>query len=112
MVFWDEDTESNKASARMSGIYASNCLCCCAGIPAWVESLLASSCLVLSAGTRKGLSDWTALFFNAVLRCVYAESERTAAGVSRAGVIFAEARRITSSSAGAKSSGGIPPTAT
>jgi hypothetical protein len=43
---------------------------------------------------------------------VYADSERMLAGPSRAAGIFAEARRITSSSAGANSSGGIPPTAT
>jgi hypothetical protein len=44
----------------------------------------------------------------------YADRECIAAGedVSSSGVILAEALRMTSSSAGAKSSGGIPPIAT
>jgi hypothetical protein len=42
----------------------------------------------------------------------YADSERMLLDASRAVGIFADARRITSSSAGANSSGGIPPTAT
>jgi hypothetical protein len=57
---------------------------------------------------------WDGLF--GLLRYVpagsYADSERMLLDASRAVGIFADARRITSSSAGANSSGGIPPTAT
>src|ERR1700722_17040187 len=58
---------------------------------------------------------WSFLYLvDVALRMLlYAERECMGAGASIAPVaIFAEARRMTSSSAGAKSSGGIPPTAT
>ena len=49
------------------------------------------------------------VLFAAAIALSYADNECIADCVSRAGVIFAEARRMTSSSAGAKSSGGMPP---